>query len=155
MIMLQDALWFLNTRVEIVVAAAAGQDRMSVLRHRAPRGDSPPLHIHDTEDEVFHVLEGRIRFEVEGQAVEIGPGDTLMAPKGRPHSYLVLSDEAAWLSVTTHGDFEGLVRAVARPAAGQGLPERAGPPSAEQAAALEAICGRNHIRLVGPPLGAH
>ena len=23
----------------------------------APHGDSPPLHVHQTEDEIFHVLE--------------------------------------------------------------------------------------------------
>jgi uncharacterized cupin superfamily protein len=33
-----------------------------VLEHRVPHGDSPPLHVHRNEDEVFHVLEGELRF---------------------------------------------------------------------------------------------
>ena len=78
------ALWFMNTRVKIVVPASTGDDRISVLKHWAPFQDSPPLHIHDSEDEVFHVLSGRIRFSVDGRPVILNAGDILMAPKGIP-----------------------------------------------------------------------
>lgn len=145
-------LWFLNTRVQIVVPAASGTDRMSVIRHWAPFGDSPPLHVHETEDEVFHVLEGRVRFSVDGSMIDVAAGQTIMAPKGIPHSYIVESPEGAkWLTVTTPGDFEALVRAAARPATARGLPEP-GHPTPETKQRLAELCGRNHIRLVGEPL---
>lgn len=147
------ALWFLNTRVRIVVPASAGEDRMSVIKHWAPYADSPPLHIHDTEDEVFHVLEGRVRFSVGGKTIEIGAGETIMAPKGVPHSYVVESrDGAKWLTVTSPGDFESLVRAASRPATAAGLPEPSGPPTPEMAAHLADLCATHGIRLVGEPL---
>ena len=98
------ALWFMNTRVKIVVPASIGDDRISVLKHWAPFQDSPPLHIHDSEDEVFHVLSGRIRFSVDDRSVILEAGDILMAPKGIPHSYIVESQEGAqWITVTTGG----------------------------------------------------
>lgn len=147
------ALWFLNTRVRIVVPAASGSDGLSVIKHWAPYGDSPPLHIHDTEDEVFHVLEGRVRFLVGGHVALLDAGQTIMAPKGIGHSYVVESGEGAkWLTVTRPGDFEALVRETARPATAPGLPVPSGPPSPEMAAALAAACARHGIRLVGEPL---
>ena len=56
-------LWFLNTRVAIRISALDGADGISVLEHRASFGDSPPLHIHHDEDEIFHVLEGTVPTE--------------------------------------------------------------------------------------------
>ncbi|MCB1498949.1 MAG: cupin domain-containing protein [Bauldia sp.] len=148
-----DALWFLNTRVNIVVPAAAGEDRLSVLQHRAPFGDSPPLHIHHTEDEVFRVLEGRFRFRIADQEYEVEAGQTLMAPKKVPHQYCVESKEGgAWITVTSPGDFEGLVRATSRPAENAGLPTPHGPPTPEEQAALIAACTAHHIEIVGPPM---
>lgn len=52
-------LWCLGTLVTVRVAADEGRDGLSVLEHQAPYADSAPLHIHHTEDEIFHVLEGR------------------------------------------------------------------------------------------------
>lgn len=146
------ALWFLNTRVQIVVPAASGTDGMSVIRHWAPFGDSPPLHVHETEDEVFHVLEGAVRFSVDGEDIDVVAGQTVLAPKGIPHSYVVESEGGAkWLTVTSPGDFEGLVRAASRPATAAGLPEP-GHPTPEMKQHLAAICAKHNIRLVGEPL---
>lgn len=149
----QTALWFLNTRVRIVVPSETGEDRLSVLEHTAPFGDSPPMHVHDTEDELFHLLEGDIRFSVGGRTVEITAGETVLAPKGVPHSYVVESAGGArWLTVTRPGDFEAMVRELSRPATAAGLPEPSGPPTPEMAAHLAEICARHGIRLVGEPL---
>ncbi|MCB1496024.1 MAG: cupin domain-containing protein [Bauldia sp.] len=148
-----NAVWFLNTRVHIVVPAAAGEDRLSVLQHRAPFGDSPPLHIHHTEDEVFRVLAGRFRFRVGEEEYEVGPGETIMAPKKVPHQYCVESAEGgSWITITSPGDFEGLVRAVGRPAEDDGLPAPHGPPTPEEEKALIAACGAHHIEILGPPM---
>jgi quercetin dioxygenase-like cupin family protein len=56
------SLWFLNTYVTIRISSRDGSDGISVLEHRASQGDSPPLHIHHDEDEIFHVLEPRQRW---------------------------------------------------------------------------------------------
>ena len=79
-------LWFLNTEVTIRVSHVDGSDGTSVLEHRAPHGDSPPLHVHLNEDEIFHILEGEMLFRVADRDVHAGTGDTLLAPKGVPHT---------------------------------------------------------------------
>lgn len=119
----------------------------------APHGDSPPLHIHHGEDEVFHVLEGKLRLRVAENDVCLGPGETILAPNGVPHTYRVESPEGArWLVITSRGDFERLVRSVSRHAAAPDLPPPSGPPTPEQAEALAAACRDCGIELVGPPL---
>jgi quercetin dioxygenase-like cupin family protein len=145
-------LWFLNTLVTVGVASEEGADGISVLESLAPRGDSPPLHVHHDEDEVFHVLEGELRFRVGNEELRAGPGETLLAPKGVPHTYRVESERGRWLVTTARGDFERFVRSFSRPAERDELPEPAGPPSPEQAEALAAACREHGIELVGPPL---
>ena len=145
--------WFLETLVTIRVSHDAGDDGISVIESVAPYGDSPPLHIHRTEDELFHVLDGTMRLRVGDGELLADAGDVVLAPKGVPHTYRVESPEGArWLVTTTRGDFEAMVRAASRPAEREELPERTGPPTSEQQAALAAVCAAHGIDLVGPPL---
>lgn len=117
----------------------------------APRGDSPPLHVHLAEDEIFHILEGEVRFRVAERDLWARAGETLLAPQGVPHTYLVESDRARWLVVTARGNHERFVRALSRPAERSALPEPS-PPTSEQREALVAA-GREHgLEIVGPPL---
>ena len=112
-----EQLWFLDTLHTVRVRHGDGEDGISVMESLAPHGDSPPLHVHQTEDETFHVLEGELRLRAGDAEVRIGVGETLLAPKGVPHTYRVESREGArWLVITRHGDFEGFVRALSRPA---------------------------------------
>jgi quercetin dioxygenase-like cupin family protein len=146
-------VWFLDTFVTIRVSAEDGEDRISILEHRAPFGDSPPLHIHHTEDEVFHVLEGEIYFKIDQQEHRLSAGDFLFAPKGVPHSYRIESPQGGhWLTVNVGGDFERLVRAMARPAERLELPEPASAPTPEAIQALTDAAAQCGIELVGPPL---
>lgn len=147
-----DAIWFGDTLVRVRAAHGAGDDGISCLDSTAPRGDSPPLHVHRTEDELFHVVEGTLRVRLGADDVELGAGDTCLAPKGVPHTYRVESEQARWLVVTTNGDFESFVRAAGRPAADAVLPEPSGPPTAEQQETFAELAREHAIDLVGPPL---
>jgi quercetin dioxygenase-like cupin family protein len=147
----QRDLWFLNTHVTIRLSARDGSDHISALEHSAACGDSPPLHIHHHGDEAFHVLEGEVRYRVGDQERLARAGETLLAPKGIPHTYRVESAKARVLTIT-HGEFENFIRAFGRPAEHDGLPDPSGPPAPEQAEALARCCRRFGIELVGPPL---
>lgn len=97
--------WFLDTLVHFSVSHADGEDGMSVMESVGRRGDSPPYHVHHTEDECFHVLEGELALLVDGEASRLRPGELHLARKGTPHTYRVVSEQARWLVITTNGDF--------------------------------------------------
>jgi mannose-6-phosphate isomerase-like protein (cupin superfamily) len=146
-------LWFLNQLVTVRVPYDQGEDGISVLESLAPHGNSPPLHIHQTEDEIFHVLEGQLRVRAGDTEVRIGAGETILGPKGVPHTYRVESHEGArWLVITRRGDFERFVHALSRPAERAEPPTPQGPPTPEQANALAAAAQEHGIEFVGPPL---
>jgi quercetin dioxygenase-like cupin family protein len=146
-------LWFLDTLVQIRVPHAQGTDGLSVLEHRARWHDSPPLHVHRTEDELFQILEGEFHFHIGQQQRRCTAGDVLLIPKGTPHTYRIESPSGGhWITVTTQGDFERFVRAFSRPAAQPDLPPRGTPPTPEQIAALTDTARQFHIDVVGPPL---
>jgi quercetin dioxygenase-like cupin family protein len=146
-------LWFLNTLATVRVSHDEGEDGISVLERLAPHGDSPPLHVHQNEDEIFHVLEGQLRVRAGDTEVRIGPGETILGPKGVPHTYRVESRAGArWLLITRRGNFERFVRALSRPAERPELPAAQGAPTPEQADALAAAAREHGIEFVGPPL---
>lgn len=43
-------------------------------------------HSHDDEDELFMVLKGRLRIEMEAGSVELGEGEMFVVPKGVRHN---------------------------------------------------------------------
>lgn len=149
----KELFWFNNTLVAIRVSSADGEDGICVVEHRMPHGDSPPLHVHRNEDEVFHILEGRLRFQIDGHERVAAAGETVIAPKGLPHTFRVESAEGArTLTVTRGSDFETVLRQASRPAEAADLPPPAHP-APEMIAALTRICAENGIDIVGPPLG--
>ena len=56
-----------------------------VAHRRSRPGRRLPEHTHDHE-EVFHVLDGALIASLDGEETPVGPGDTVMIPRGRaPH----------------------------------------------------------------------
>ena len=147
-----EYLWFLDTLVCVRVSHRDGTDQISVLEHAARRGDSPPLHVHVNEDEVFHILEGEFRFQIGTEQLHGGAGDSVLAPKGVHHTYRVESEGGRWLTVTAHRQFEDFVRAMARNATARELPPASGPPTQEAIEGLTRMAQRFGIEIVGPPL---
>ena len=47
----------------------------------------PPLHAHPDQDEWWYILEGEFKFEVDGQEISAGAGDTVFAPRGSRHTF--------------------------------------------------------------------
>lgn len=147
-----ESLWFNDTLVTIRVSAAAGRDGICVVEHHMPYGDSPPLHVHRNEDEVFHILEGTMRFRVDGADRVAKSGETVIAPKGVPHTYRAESASGVrCLTITRGADFESLLRSMSRPAAQMALPPHTDV-TPEMIGALSEAAARNGIDIVGPPL---
>jgi quercetin dioxygenase-like cupin family protein len=77
----------------LVPPAATGGVLATIETTNAP-GFGPPLHRHP-ETEIFHVLEGRYRFEVDGQRLIAGPGDAVVVPGGAAHGFVNITGAPA------------------------------------------------------------
>ena len=88
----------------------------------------PSPHSHDGYDETIYGLEGVVTWTIEGEATDVGPGETLHIPRGSVHHFDNAGDvDAKQLAIITPGilrpDFFREVAAVLDSAAG-------GPPDA-------------------------
>jgi quercetin dioxygenase-like cupin family protein len=61
-----------------------------------PAGQVKEVHTHDPpQDHVIVIRSGRMRWTVEDQSLDAGPGDVIVTPAGTPHAYEVLGAEPA------------------------------------------------------------
>ena len=52
-------------------------------------------HAHDEQDELFHVVKGRMTMEFRDRKVEVGPGEIIVVPKGVEHR--PVTNEEVWI----------------------------------------------------------
>ena len=84
-----------------------------------PNFPGPPPHWHKTYDEGFYVLEGTIRFELNGEEQDVGAGSFAHVPPGVVHRFSNPTDEPArMLGLTVPGGFENYLARVAEMTAG-------------------------------------
>ena len=100
--------------VEILVRATSETTggALTVFEERDPV--DTPLHVHENEDELFHVLEGEHVFEVGEREIHAGPGDLVYAPRRVPHSQRrVVPRAGRLLALTWPAGLEGFFRELA------------------------------------------
>ncbi len=70
---------------------------VSFFLARPPPGRGPSLHRHPYE-ETFVVHEGRLSFTVDGQTIEAGAGQIVIAPPGSAHKFVNVGDARAHMT---------------------------------------------------------
>jgi mannose-6-phosphate isomerase-like protein (cupin superfamily) len=79
-------------------------------------GTEPPPHVHTREHELFYVLEGTLDAYVDSEVFQVGPGECVFLPLGRPHAFIIRSPEIRMLTLITPGGFMKVVAPMAAPA---------------------------------------
>ena len=59
------------------------------------------LHVHYSDDEAWHVLEGTLTFKFKDKVVEAPAGSTVFVPAGVPHSYYEAHGHTRYLIILT------------------------------------------------------
>ncbi|MBW3629231.1 MAG: quercetin 2,3-dioxygenase [Gemmatimonadetes bacterium] len=148
-------LWIMGDQITIKITAEQTGGAFAVWENTTPPGAGSPPHIHNREDEAFHVLEGTFEFMLEGRLERAGPGTLVYVPRGVPHMFRNVSDAPARALVwVTPGGFERFFLEVGRPASATGSPADAGPPDMD---GLLAAAGRHALEVMNsadaPALG--
>ena len=81
--------------------------RISLVEIIATRGNEPPLHRHQRDDLLIHVLNGELTFRIDGERFPVSPGSGLLIPRGSEYGYAVSSEMAHLLISVTPAGAEG------------------------------------------------
>lgn len=110
------AIWHMGALLIFKATSAQTSGQYWLAEQTSRLGYASPVHVHSLEDETFHVLDGEVTIEIDGEPYQLGPDATLFAPRGLPHSYKVESAEARWLVLGTPGGFDGWFFDTGKPA---------------------------------------
>lgn len=80
------------------------------------RGSGPViLHVHHSDDEAWHVLDGQLTFRYADRTETVGPGTTVFVPAGIAHTYsagegarylIILTPRLSALIAALHADHD-------------------------------------------------
>ncbi len=137
------ATQWLGVHYRTILTTAATDGAMSITDSVSPPGSGPPRHVHHDADETFVMLTGDAEFWLKGERFTRGPSQTVFVPRGKEHTFRVVSDvPARHFVILTPGGFEGFF---AEMATGQfRIPE--------DIPAIAEIASRHHLSFTGPPL---
>ena len=85
-------------------------------------GTEPPPHVHTREHEFFYVLDGSLDAYVDDKVFQVGPGECVFLPVGRPHAFIIRSPEIRMLTLITPGGVMKVVAPMAAPAEKMEIP---------------------------------
>jgi quercetin dioxygenase-like cupin family protein len=107
----------------------------------------PPLHYHESEDEVVVVLDGELQYQVGDERGSVGAGGVLWFPRAVPHAVANLAGSPCrFLTVVTPSGIEDLFRAQ------RDYIASLSPGTSPDPAALAGLPGAGSRPIVGPPL---
>lgn len=124
---------------------------MTVVEFLSPAGFAPPVHSHRYEDELLVVLDGEIDLLAGDESSTARSGEVAFLPHGVPHSFVVRSATARYLTVTTARnripEFDEFVAELGSPADTAELPE----PAPVDGARVADVARTHDIDILGPP----
>ena len=105
------------------------------------QGKGTPLHIHHFQDEIFHVIEGKYKFQVGDDKHDLTTGDSIFLPRKVAHAWTQVSEKGKMLvTMQPAGKLENFFVTMAA------LDHQ---PSQEE---IAKIFSDNEMQVVGPPL---
>jgi uncharacterized RmlC-like cupin family protein len=82
-------------------SAAVAAVGTSLVVHEWTESGPSYLHIHRSDDEAWHVLEGSLRFRFADREIDAPAGTTVFVPAGAPHTYRVAAEPCRYLIILT------------------------------------------------------
>ncbi len=88
-----------------------------VIEHINLVNGGPPLHKHLHQEEYFYLISGEVRFAVGDQRLTLRPGDSILGPRGIPHTFAAVEGKPSRLliSFSPAGKMEEFLRDTAVP----------------------------------------
>ncbi len=102
--------WTYRFGIDFIVKASEVQNGngAAFMEYVTVKGEEPPSHTHNTEDEMFYVLEGSITFRCGEAIFDLEKGGFIFLPRGIEHEYIIRGEDPVRLIVVTSPVREGL-----------------------------------------------
>ena len=142
------AFWTMGQLMTIKLRKSDTAGELGAMETLLPPNVAVPSHIHHRESEVNFVLEGWMRFTLDGQVFECGPGGLVYLPSGHAHRFETGPDGARMLAIALPGGLEALYERVGVPAS-----ERRLATIPADVAGWMALAPEFGIEVLGPPPG--
>ena len=85
-----------------------------LFEDRMEGGKVTPLHTHPV-DESMYILEGEILMHMDGEEHKVGAGGLVLAPRGVPHAFMVVSNFARLLALHVPGSGQSFYMGASEP----------------------------------------
>jgi quercetin dioxygenase-like cupin family protein len=139
--------WFYGGGVHTWKATAQETDGAFLLfEDLMTQGKRTPLHTHPDADETMYVLHGEILMDLDGVQQRVSTGGLVLAPRGVPHAFLVLSETARLLCLHTPGGSQAFYWGASEPIA-----DDAGSGEVDFAKIQQSAQENGGIVILGPP----
>ncbi|WP_144107583.1 cupin domain-containing protein [Paraburkholderia sp. BCC1886] len=89
----------IGINVQVRIAPTATGNKATLIETSDAPGYGPPMHRHERETEIFHVLTGRYLFEVDGDRMIVSTGETVVGPAGSTHRFTNIDKETSRMLV--------------------------------------------------------
>jgi quercetin dioxygenase-like cupin family protein len=138
------SLYVVGSDISIKISTEDTGGAFAVFEDHTPAQAGPPLHSHRYQDEWWYILKGRYRFQVDGEIILAGPGDTVFAAKGTRHaSQNIGSETGVTLTTVVPGGLDVFFAELS-----EAVPRGTEP----NPAAVAPIFEKHDLELIGPPL---
>ena len=95
--------WTYRFGIDFTLKASEVQEGSGAafLEYVTKQGEEPEDHTHQSEDELFYVLEGAITFRCGDETFDLEKGGFIFLPRGIQHGYAIRSEAPVRLIVVT------------------------------------------------------
>jgi quercetin dioxygenase-like cupin family protein len=145
------SLWHMGALLTFKATGDDTDGQFWLAEQTSTRGYASPVHRHTREDELFIIMDGRLRVQVGDEARVVEAGGVTFAPRSKAHSFSVESESARFMILTTPAGFENWFFETGQTAESLVVPPMPeGPPDVGKLIASLQSYG---VELIAPPAG--
>lgn len=128
-----------------LIGADTGNELSVFISTNNNKGFGPPLHVHNSFDEFFCVIDGDFIFQLENEKFTVKPGETVYVPRKARHTFDCVSAKPGTLlvGILPAKNIEEFFVGIGKILTGKGAPDTD---------ALVALYKKFDSELVGPPI---
>lgn len=86
---------FLGGLRKVILSAQETDGDIYLVQGIMPEGSKVPVHIHELEDEIFHVLEGAVELVLGDEVIQAKEGAVVYLPRGIKHGIKTYGKQTA------------------------------------------------------------